>query len=488
MKLKLTASLLVLGGLVAAGHTQQLFSFEGASLEGWQANDGTVSGSATGATLGSQSLHWSRPDGWTRIFGDLTADQATALNNATHKRLLVDVTQTDGGAFWRQIYLIFNSESGGWSQSGTPVPIAWALNGTQTAVIPYGDLNIPAAADSYRQMHLVFQSGGAPDPGDVYFDNMRIENSSLINSFEGGVADLSSGGATISSVSDGASDGTMAAQVEWPGGFNWVTLNLTNAQAAAINSSVTKRLLVDVNLPTPFADGGWGNVIVGVNDGEAGWRQGSQNYDLPAFSGGKQTLAFDLSSFGALSTTTFAQVNFGINAGSGSNKVFQIDNIRVEVPVAAGLTGHIDVGTDYSASTAGLPVAYEVRNGATVLSSGTTTMDASGNVSISTTASGAVTVWVKPSHWLAKTVSATVGGSAFSVAVKNGDIDNDNSITVFDYGVLSDYFDKSSADGDWNTVGGNGFAPKDADIDADGAVTVFDYGIISDNFDLSGDA
>ncbi len=68
----------------------------------------------------------------------------------------------------------------------------------------------------------------------------------------------------------------------------------------------------------------------------------------------------------------------------------------------------------------------------------------------------------------------------------SGDIDHDNSVTVFDYGVLSDYFDKTDVDTDWGTVGANGFAPVEADIDFDGGVTVFDYGIISTNFDKSG--
>ena len=69
----------------------------------------------------------------------------------------------------------------------------------------------------------------------------------------------------------------------------------------------------------------------------------------------------------------------------------------------------------------------------------------------------------------------------------NGDIDSDNAVTVFDYGILSDYFDKTSGDADWFEVGVNGFASADADLDFDGAVTVFDYGLLSDNFDQSGD-
>ncbi len=84
-----------------------------------------------------------------------------------------------------------------------------------------------------------------------------------------------------------------------------------------------------------------------------------------------------------------------------------------------------------------------------------------------------------------------VNNSAFvlstSVALSGGDIDNDGAITVFDYGILSDYFDLSSSDATWNTVGGNGARPSDADLDRDGTVSIFDYSILSDNFDRGAD-
>ncbi len=69
-----------------------------------------------------------------------------------------------------------------------------------------------------------------------------------------------------------------------------------------------------------------------------------------------------------------------------------------------------------------------------------------------------------------------------------GDIDGDNKITVLDYSVLSDYFDRSSQDTQWASIGSNGYRPKDADIDWDGAVTVFDYSILNNNFDQEGDS
>ncbi|MBS1704882.1 MAG: DUF3466 family protein [Armatimonadetes bacterium] len=60
----------------------------------------------------------------------------------------------------------------------------------------------------------------------------------------------------------------------------------------------------------------------------------------------------------------------------------------------------------------------------------------------------------------------------------NGDVDGDNSVTIFDYVALSEAFD--SIDGDPN------FQPN-ADLDGDGAVTVFDYLILSSSFDSIGD-
>ncbi len=89
----------------------------------------------------------------------------------------------------------------------------------------------------------------------------------------------------------------------------------------------------------------------------------------------------------------------------------------------------------------------------------------------------------KSSHWLRQrlTVSLNItdnGNPGQVFALLNGDGDDDNSITVFDYGMLSDAFDTVPGDPDWN---------PSADFDGDDSVNVFDYSILSDNFDLSGD-
>ncbi len=100
-------------------------------------------------------------------------------------------------------------------------------------------------------------------------------------------------------------------------------------------------------------------------------------------------------------------------------------------------------------------------------------------------------LYISSRPWLRKRVAANSTGGVslnnINATLMNGDIDGDNAVTVFDYSVLSDYFDRQNTDADWTTVGVDGFAPQDADLDRDGAVTVFDYSILSTNFDKNGD-
>lgn len=88
---------------------------------------------------------------------------------------------------------------------------------------------------------------------------------------------------------------------------------------------------------------------------------------------------------------------------------------------------------------------------------------------------------VKVSHWLRRTSqfdfsTGDIGGASLSLV--NGDVDDDNAVTAFDYNALSDAFDTAEGDPNWNA---------NADLDGDGAVTVFDYNVLSANFDQVGD-
>lgn len=171
------------------------------------------------------------------------------------------------------------------------------------------------------------------------------------------------------------------------------------------------------------------------------------------------------------------------------------NNFRfIEFVSGQTLSGQVGL-QDYLGAAEGWRVAFELRDsGGAVVDSWMQKLGADGAFVRSTAkylAPGTYSLRAKGGHWLAQSVQVQVsstGSSGLSLALPNGDIDGDNAVTVFDYNVLSEYFDKGDSDADWTTVGPNGWAPVDADLDGDGTVTVFDYNVLSTNFDLVGDA
>ncbi len=117
----------------------------------------------------------------------------------------------------------------------------------------------------------------------------------------------------------------------------------------------------------------------------------------------------------------------------------------------------------------------------TVLDSGTALMTDQGQCQIETTWIGGLHLVIKASHWLTRKVEFVMDPfetETLTTTLINGDVDGDNTISIFDYIDLSTSFDKSSGDA--------GFNP-DADLDGDDSVTIFDYIILSDNFDQTGE-
>ena len=89
---------------------------------------------------------------------------------------------------------------------------------------------------------------------------------------------------------------------------------------------------------------------------------------------------------------------------------------------------------------------------------------------------------MKTGHWLSKSRLniPLVAGNPLPIAMplRNGDVDEDNEVSIFDYIILSQNFGR--------VVRGIGTDPN-ADLDGDGEVTIFDYIILSQNFGLEGD-
>ncbi len=141
--------------------------------------------------------------------------------------------------------------------------------------------------------------------------------------------------------------------------------------------------------------------------------------------------------------------------------------------------------TDWSGNTDAESATFEIFDGSTgdiIESIPGVNLTADGSFGFDPlTNSGTYRLRAKVSHWLSKDLGSFDFGSRITGAngdLLNGDIDGDNSVTIFDYIELSGAFDLS--------VGQTGFL-RNADLDGDTSITIFDYIILSNNFDLSGE-
>ncbi len=157
---------------------------------------------------------------------------------------------------------------------------------------------------------------------------------------------------------------------------------------------------------------------------------------------------------------------------------FEVTKIECVTPVISGRVNLEDFNGNVTQETA----RFELIQNGNVVDERVLTLGANGAYSFTTNVRGPVEIAVKPTHWLRKKINGLTltdtGLANLNFSVINGDVDLDNSITIFDYIDLSDAFDKVE-----NSTGWNG----NADLDGDGAVTIFDYIILSTNFDITGD-
>ncbi len=126
--------------------------------------------------------------------------------------------------------------------------------------------------------------------------------------------------------------------------------------------------------------------------------------------------------------------------------------------------------------------SYVLRTkGGVIVSSGIVSIATDGAIEIPEVPVGEYELLLKAWVFLQKKVVFTQGATQVDlggVPLLNGDVDNDNAVTILDQIDLSLAFDSVAGDSHWN--------PR-ADLDGDGSVTVFDYIILSQNFDIQGD-
>jgi hypothetical protein len=112
---------------------------------------------SAGATDGTSALAIHHPTGW-NIQAILKGGLPLAQDAASHDFLLIDATTTDQGVAgdgwspsWRQIFVVFNSNQGGWQQSQLDFPVAADDGGslTSTLVLDLVASGVKANAQAY---------------------------------------------------------------------------------------------------------------------------------------------------------------------------------------------------------------------------------------------------------------------------------------------------------------------------------------------------
>jgi hypothetical protein len=160
--------------------------------------------------------------------------------------------------------------------------------------------------------------------------------------------------------------------------------------------------------------------------------------------------------------------------------VLGIDNIIA----SAGwrITGNLNLEGLAVAPPPSVMFEYRTPGTQTVVYRCRATVDANGNYIVySPPNPGAYDVSVKVTHWLRRTVNipSTNGDiTGFDLLLLNGDVDDDNEVTIGDYAQLSSAFGSSPGDPNWNAM---------ADLDGDDEVTIGDFSLLSNNFGEVGD-
>ncbi len=149
------------------------------------------------------------------------------------------------------------------------------------------------------------------------------------------------------------------------------------------------------------------------------------------------------------------------------------------VPPVNRISGRIFWNGLADPATAPETVDLEFRQGATTVMRNNVPLHEDLSYNVAAPGGGNWDVSMKAGTWLRRTIKNISDGRTFAdFNLINGDIDDDNAVTVFDYIELSAAFDTFAGDPGFN---------ERADLDRDGSVSVFDYIILSENFDTEGD-
>jgi len=173
-----------------------------------------------------------------------------------------------------------------------------------------------------------------------------------------------------------------------------------------------------------------------------------------------------------------------LNCRLATTDTAHFDGFRIEAFPSGAIQGTATL-EDFTGDATTRKAYVEIRNPGTLTLAEplkSVSLRADGQFVVSTSLSGTYDLAIRSDTTLIRILPNVplrdTGTYDLTVALVNGDVDGDNSVTVFDYDRLSSAFDSVPGDAAWDT---------NADLDGDGSVTVFDYDILSRNFDLTGE-
>ncbi len=130
--------------------------------------------------------------------------------------------------------------------------------------------------------------------------------------------------------------------------------------------------------------------------------------------------------------------------------------------------------------TYAIPLTADLYQNGVLVTANTPTTTTAGTFALPNIPQSNYVLWVKPPQYLAVAPSVNLNAPAVSVnlgTLKAGDANNDNTVTINDFTILSNSFGKS--------VGQVGYDAR-ADFNADTLVNILDYSLLATNFGQSG--
>src|SRR5712675_2141660 len=147
---------------------------------------------SAGATDGTSALAIHHPPAW-NIQAILKGGLPLAQDAASHDFLLIDATTTDQGVAgdgwspsWRQIFVVFNSNQGGWQQSQLDFPVAADDGGSLTSTLV---LDLVASGVKANTQAYVASGGGNGTYWELFLPIQGGDQGTVVKAGDYGPAD-----------------------------------------------------------------------------------------------------------------------------------------------------------------------------------------------------------------------------------------------------------------------------------------------------------